>query len=32
KIKAAGILKISRPTLDRKIEKYSLDDHWEGRS
>jgi len=32
KIKAAGILKISRPTLDRKIEKYSLDDYWEGRS
>ena len=30
KSKAAGILKISRPTLDRKIEKYSLDDYWEG--
>ena len=32
KSKAAGVLKISRPTLDRKIEKYSLDDYWEGRS
>ncbi len=31
KSKAAGLLKISRPTLDRKIEKYSLDDYWEGR-
>ncbi len=32
KIKTASILKISRPTLDRKIEKYSLDDYWEGRA
>lgn len=31
KSKASNILKISRPTLDRKIEKYSLDDYWEGR-
>jgi len=31
KSRAAAILKISRPTLDRKIEKYSLDDEWEGR-
>lgn len=32
KSRASRILKISRPTLDRKIEKYSLDDFWEGRS
>ena len=32
KSRASSVLKISRPTLDRKIEKYSLDDYWEGRS
>lgn len=31
KSKAASILKVSRPTLDRKIEKYNLDELWEGR-